>query len=144
MGEPLKKREITQQILSFYLMFAVIYAAASISDAHLLERAPLLPALLYSFIYVHNTVHIQVAHVTKQKFIPWTRVLIMNLTILGSYLFITIYQRRSIDSYMLFNVLICITSLSQWHYLICIIDEITDILSIRVFRVKPKVAPAAS
>ena len=65
-----------------------------------------------------------------------------NLTILGSYLFITIYQRRSIDSYMLFNVLICITSLSQWHYLICIIDEITDILSIRVFRVKPKVAPA--
>ena len=39
---------------------------------------------------------------------------------------------------MLFNTLLLITSLCQWHYLICIIDEITDILGIRVFRVKPK------
>lgn len=42
---------------------------------------------------------------------------------------------------MLFNTLLLITSLCQWHYLICIIDEITDILGIRVFRVKPKGKP---
>jgi len=87
----------------------------------MLENNPLIPALLYSFVYVHNTVHIQVAHVTKQKFVPWTRVLIMNITILTSYLFITIYSkylyfqsffRRSLNSYMLFNVLIGLTSLS--------------------------------
>ena len=42
---------------------------------------------------------------------------------------------------MLFNTLLLITSLCQWHYLICIIDEITDILGIRVFRVKPKEKP---
>jgi hypothetical protein len=41
----------------------------------------------------------------------------------------------------MFTVMICITSLSEWHYLICIIDEITDILNIRVFRVKPKPTP---
>lgn len=41
----------------------------------------------------------------------------------------------------MFSVMIGITSLSEWHYLICIIDEITDILNIRVFRVKPKPAP---
>ena len=42
------------------------------------------------------------------------------------------------NSYLVFNTLIVITSFSEWHYLICIIDEITDILGIRVFRVKPK------
>jgi predicted membrane protein len=93
MGEPLKKRELFQQILSIYILFGVIYAAAELSDAHLFQTDPLIPSLLYSFVYVHNTVHIQVAHVTKEKFVPWTRVLIMNMTILGSYLFLTIYQR---------------------------------------------------
>ena len=72
-------------------MFAVIHLAATFTEGHILLTDPILPALLYSFIYVHNTVHIQVAHVTKQKFMPWTRLLIMNLTILGSYLFITLY-----------------------------------------------------
>lgn len=42
------------------------------------------------------------------------------------------------NSYLVFSTLIVITSFSEWHYLICIIDEITDILGIRVFRVKPK------
>lgn len=74
-------------------MFVVIYLAALFSESHILDNITILPALLYSFVYVHNTVHIQVAHVTKEKFIPWTRVLIMNMTILGSYLFITLYQR---------------------------------------------------
>ena len=92
MGEPLSKRALVQQIVAHYLMFGVIFAAAYVSeDTHLFQTAPILPALLYSFIYVHNTVHIQVAHVTKEKFIPWTRVLIMNITILGSYLFLTIF-----------------------------------------------------
>lgn len=123
---------------SIYILFGIIYLAAYLSDAHLLSSDPIIPALLYSFVYVHNTVHVQVAHVTKEKFVPWTRVMIMNLTILGSYLFLTIYQRRSVNSYLVFNVLLAITSVSEWHYLICIIDEITDILGIRVFRVKPK------
>ena len=43
----------------------------------------------------------------------------------------------------MFSVLISLTSLSEWHYLICIIDEITDILNIRVFRTKPKPKIAA-
>jgi len=93
MGEPLKKRELIQHIVSFYLMFAVIYLAATVTEENIFLTDPILPALLYSFIYVHNTIHIQVAHVTKQKFIPWTRVLIMNLTILASYLFITLYSK---------------------------------------------------
>jgi hypothetical protein len=76
-----------------YLLFGVVTLAALVSDSHLFLTAPLLPGLLYSFIYVHNTIHIQVAHVTKEKYVPWTRVFIMNLVILGSYLFLTIHSR---------------------------------------------------
>ena len=93
MGEPLRKRELVQQVVSFYLMFGVIYLAATVTEGHILLTDPILPALLFSFLYVHNTVHIQVSHVTKQKFIPWTRLVIMNLTILGSYLLLTIYSK---------------------------------------------------
>lgn len=98
MGEPVRKREFVQHVLSLYLLFGTVYLAAHFSDSHLFQTAPILPCLLYSFIYVHNTVHIQVAHVTKEKFQPWTRVLIMNLTILASYLFLTLYQRYGLVS----------------------------------------------
>ncbi len=36
-----------------------------------------------------------------------------------------------------FSVLLSITCIAQWHYILCIIDEMTTILNIKVFKVKP-------
>ena len=52
---------------------------------------PLVPLLLFSFIYVHNTVHIQVSHVTLDTYVPWTRVYIMNAISLFYFTILNIY-----------------------------------------------------
>lgn len=36
--------------------------------------------------------------------------------------------------------MVILTSLAQWHFIIFVIDEMTSVLQIRVFRVKPKQA----
>jgi hypothetical protein len=35
MGEPVRKREIVQHVLSLYLLFGMVYLAAHFSDSHL-------------------------------------------------------------------------------------------------------------
>jgi hypothetical protein len=72
-----------------------------------------------------------------EHYYPWF-LFVPNNLLKVKFSSFNIYYRRSVDSYLVFNTLIALTSVSQWHYLICIIDEITDILGIRVFRVKPK------
>ena len=60
-------------------MFAIIYIAATYGDADIMQTMPLLPGLLYSFLYVHNTINIQVSHVSKQKYSPWTKLWLVNI-----------------------------------------------------------------
>jgi hypothetical protein len=60
-------------------MFYVLYLSASISGPELLQSWPIIPGLLYSFVYAHNTINIQVAHVTKQVYNPWTKLLMFNV-----------------------------------------------------------------
>ncbi len=43
----------------------------------------------------------------------------------------------SINPYDFFLSLVIVTSLAQWHFIIFVIDEMTSVLQIRVFRVKP-------
>ena len=47
-------------------MYYVLFLASKVGGTQLLSQSPLLPGLLYTFIYTHNTINIQVAHVTKQ------------------------------------------------------------------------------
>lgn len=56
---------LVQQTTALYLGFYVVYLAAKIGGETLLMDLPLLPGALYTFIYAHNTINIQVAHVTK-------------------------------------------------------------------------------
>ena len=73
--------KLVQQTLGFYLLFLVIYLSAKAQGPELLTLYPLLPALLFAFTYSHNTICIQVAHVTKQSYNPWTKIALFNLLI---------------------------------------------------------------
>jgi hypothetical protein len=44
---------------------------------------------------------------------------------------------RTINAYDFFLSMVIVTSLAQWHFIIFVIDEMTSVLQIRVFRVKP-------
>lgn len=78
-GEPMNYYRLVQQLVGYYLMFYVLYLSATISGPELLLSWPIIPALLFSFVYAHNTINIQVAHVTKQIYNPWTKLLLFNV-----------------------------------------------------------------
>lgn len=73
--------KLVQQTVGFYLLFLVIYLSAKAQGPELFAFYPLLPALLFSFTYSHNTICIQVAHVTKQSYNPWTKIALFNLLV---------------------------------------------------------------
>lgn len=58
MGEKVVYTELFQQVIALYLIFDVVLLASMISENPLMTKMPILPAMLYSFIYVHNTIHI--------------------------------------------------------------------------------------
>lgn len=80
-GEPMNFMKLAQQILGFYLLFLVIYLSSKAQGPELLALYPILPALLFAFVYSHNTICIQVAHVTKQSYNPWTKIALFNLLV---------------------------------------------------------------
>ena len=43
----------------------------------------------------------------------------------------------SVFAYDFFLSIVIVTSIAQWHFIIFVIDEMTSVLQIRVFRVKP-------
>ena len=83
--------ELIQQIFAFYLMGAVIIIASNVSTFKIIHEMPLVGLLLFSFIYVHNTIHIQVSHVTLDTYVPWSRVYIMNVISLLYFTVLSIF-----------------------------------------------------
>lgn len=63
------------------------------------------------------------------------------MNILALLVFIALQTLKvSINAYDFFLSIVIVTSLAQWHFIIFVIDEMTSVLQIRVFRVKPKQA----
>ncbi|CDW83660.1 UNKNOWN [Stylonychia lemnae] len=98
---------------------------------------PIVPCLIGVFLYVHITVHIQVAHVSKQKYNPWPRLMLSSFFIMVIYTVLCKYQRYEINQQYYFMSLLIFISICQWHFILNVIYEMTVTLNIRVFKVKP-------
>lgn len=57
-GEPLEVWALVQQSLGYILITAVTFVCILDSDHPVLKEAPVLPVLLYGFIFVHLTISI--------------------------------------------------------------------------------------
>ena len=85
-GEPFEWSGFIQQLISFYSVFGVIfYASVFGGPIPIIKTEPLIPALLFTFIFAHNTMCIQVAHVSRQKYNPWSSILLLNLIVFAVY-----------------------------------------------------------
>ena len=49
-------------------------------------QEPILPSLLFTIVYTHITICIQVAHVSKQSYTPWVKILIFVFFACSVYL----------------------------------------------------------
>ncbi|CDW80744.1 cdpalcohol phosphatidyltransferase [Stylonychia lemnae] len=102
-GEEVVYTELIQQIIAFYLLWGLVLYASICQENPIIDNYPLIPVLLFTIVYSHNTIHIQVSHVSK----------------------------KNINQYVFFLVILGISFLAQWHYIICVIDEMTRILGIK-------------
>jgi hypothetical protein len=67
-------------------MFYIVDLGSKIAGPTLLNTMPLLPAILFAFIFSHNTICIQVAHVSKQTYNPWNKILLLNVFVITLYI----------------------------------------------------------
>jgi len=91
----------------------------------------------FMFVIVHQTISIQLCHVTLDTYTPFTRIYLLNFTgllVASSWSFVS---AEPINAEIWLIVLTVATVLFQWTFVLKIISEITTILKIRVFRVKP-------
>jgi hypothetical protein len=63
-------------MIGFYMSFYIILLASSYGLSRIIFSEPFIPGLLFSFVYTHITICIQVAHVSKQSYTPWVKILI--------------------------------------------------------------------
>eukprot|EP00347_Sterkiella_histriomuscorum_P019715 403340566 len=139
LGEPLDYSELLKHIVSFYMIYSILSAAVLCQSTNsIIYTYPMIPCMIGVFLYVHNTISIQVAHVSKQKYYSQTRLLMFNVFIMMVYIGLLQFQVVEINQQIFFSCLMVITGLCQWHYILNVIYEMTVILNIKVFKVKPK------
>lgn len=65
LGERLVVYELIKQIIALYLIYVIVYLSLYTNTRYMLNPQPFIPSLICVFLYVHNTINIQVAHVSK-------------------------------------------------------------------------------
>ena len=94
--------------------------------------------LFISMFQVHQTMHMQVAHVTMAKYSPWTRVWTFCFCYISIVFMVNYYRGGDLNTKYATAVLVACVTVAQWHYIINIVNEFATILNIRIFIVKPK------
>jgi len=94
--------------------------------------------IFISMFQVHQTMHMQVAHVTMAKYSPWTRTYLFCLFYLLVVFQVNYFRDGDISTKKATAILVACVFIAQWHYIINIVLEFATILNIRVFRVKDK------
>lgn len=78
-AEPMHYGRLAQQTVAFYILYFALFFAAKADGSHFLATDPLLAGLVFTIAYTHNTINIQVAHVTKHTYNPWTKLYLFNV-----------------------------------------------------------------
>lgn len=92
--------------------------------------------MLYVVVTVHQTISIQLAHTTRQKYNPWTKLTISVSIALITFSVISYFRNGDFNTKLAMAVLTGIASVAQWQFIISIVGEMTQILDIEVFLTK--------
>jgi len=155
--EKLNYWNLFQQLSGHYIMVGMWFALAYVGNDPIIGEPvrvsvkyigePNLPTpkgdwyfmwylIFISMFQVHQTMHMQVAHVTLAKYSAWTRTYIFAFTYL-CILFVAVYVRDGdVNTKKATAILVMCIFVAQWHYIINIVSEFSTILNIKVFKVK--------
>lgn len=151
-GEKLVLRSFFVQVFGFFLPHALLVILASTGRVPIISTkvadgqvSPVFLVLLIScFLMQHTTCMIQVHHVCKSLYSPFNSylvwfIMLATITLIGifnsGYEFQTYFGLTSA-----LCVILGVEVVSQWHFILNIVHEISSTLKIPVLRVKEKPA----
>lgn len=59
-GQPVKWLGLIANILQFYALFGVIFTAVTFAKVPIMEISPIIPCLLYAFLFVHMNITLMI------------------------------------------------------------------------------------
>ena len=95
--------------------------------------------VLFAFTQVHMSMSVMLNHMTRWKYFPWNIIYFINcltLTVVLCLEYFTNYANKTFTELVL-TILLISTILQQAHFIVGMCFEITNVLGIRVFKVKP-------
>jgi hypothetical protein len=80
--EPFVWRDFLVSFFAYYYWVFILIASAATAQVPIIATYPIVPCLLFIFVFGHNTINVQVSHVTHQTYSPFTRIYVFACTTL--------------------------------------------------------------
>jgi len=97
-------------------------------------------SLLFGSIAVHNTIGIMLAHVSRSKYQPFTKLYLFAIVALGTLaLAATVLETSAVSMKVGAMIITAVVAALQWSYLVLLIKEVSTILGISVFTTKQSI-----
>ena len=84
--EPVNFIALFQQVMAFVVISGLYIIFGEQNKAQIQTKAPLAFALSYSFVICHMAMNVMLAHLTRQKFNPWSKIYLLNFITLAALL----------------------------------------------------------
>lgn len=99
--------------------------------------------LTQCFLMQHLTCEVMLCHATKEKYVPYKNKLnvamaALSLLVTSIWIVSPDFYERTVDLYTLLGIMLVLTVVCQWHFLLNTVSELAHALNISVFRVKEK------
>ena len=97
--------------------------------------------VLQSFLMQHLTAEVMLCHVTKSPYKPYKNKLnmtmaISSLVVCCVWIVFPSWYERNIKLETLVPIMLVVTVVCQWHFLLNTVSELANALNIQVFKVK--------
>lgn len=150
-GEKLETKSFVIQVVGYFFIQGSIMCLAFIGSKPFISNdgqpgqvsTMFLITVIQGFLMQHLTCDVMLCHLTKQRYSPFGNRL--NVAMCASSLFVTAiwfaspdFYERHIDLFRLICIMLGLTVICQWHFLLNTVSEIAHALGIFVFKVKEK------
>ena len=120
------------QTIGFFVTMFLLFAV------YLVTKRSFTVVIIQCLIMQHLTCSVQVNHVSKKKYSPWSNRLNIFMIVACFVTFIGYLADPFFYPEYYTLVMLVVTVVAEWHYILNVINEMAVALGIRVFFVKNK------
>jgi ethanolaminephosphotransferase len=135
--EPVNFVALFTQVVAYFAIVAIFCVFATHNQGDIVKQAPVAFALQFSNCQVHMAMTVMLAHMTRQKYNPFSKLYCLNFLGLCAFLVAGLFDVEAMQLQSAFYALCTVSSVCQFHFVVGMIFEISQALRIYVFKTKP-------